>query len=267
MPYTSRVTQSTGAGALQRRARTVLRPIVTRLWTIHREGYDRLPTDGPAILCPNHISFLDSAFLMLTLPRNISFVGKAEYMDSWKTKYLFPMMGMIPIDRKGGSKARAALDTAARVLERGELFGIFPEGTRTRDGKLHKGRTGAARLAMETGAPIYPVGIVGTDRALPPDSVRPRRGKVTIAIGRPIRPERYVQMPERHRAYRAMIDEVMFEIRELSGQEYANTYSGKAEEAAEGAETREAARPAHVHEPIAPVEASAPDEERDLASV
>ena len=256
-----------GAGAAQARFRRVMWPVIKRYWDFDLKGYERLPADGAAILCPNHLSFIDSVFVAATVPRNISFVGKAEYMDSWKTKYLFPMLGMIPIDRRGGSQARAALDTAARVLHRGELFGIFPEGTRTRDGKLHKGRTGAARLAMETGAPIYPVGIVGTELALPPDSVRPRRGKISISIGRPIRPERYVQMPERHRAYRAMIDEVMFEIRELSGQEYANTYSGKTEDAAEGAETREASRPAHVHEPSAPDEAREPDAERDLASV
>ncbi len=122
---------------------------------------------GPAILCPNHISFIDSVFLMLSLPRNISFVGKAEYMDSWKTKFLFPAMGMIPIDRAGGDKSQRALDIAQNVLERGELFGIYPEGTRSRDGRLYKGRTGAARLAMATGAPIYPVGIVGTDKVQP----------------------------------------------------------------------------------------------------
>ena len=128
------------------------------------------PTEGPAILCPNHVSFLDSAFLMLHVPRNISFVGKAEYMDSWKTKYLFPLMGMIPIDRGGGDKSQAALDTAEAVLRRGELFGIFPEGTRSRDGMLHKGRTGAARLALKIGCPIYPVGMVGTREIQPPDA-------------------------------------------------------------------------------------------------
>jgi 1-acyl-sn-glycerol-3-phosphate acyltransferase len=140
-----------GAGKAQRRARRVLRPIARRLWRFHVEGFDRLPTDGPAILCANHVSFLDSAFLMLLVPRNISFVGKAEYMDSWKTKYLFPMMGMIPIDRSGGDKSQAALETAEAVLRRGELFGIFPEGTRSRDGYLYKGRTGAARLIRRVG--------------------------------------------------------------------------------------------------------------------
>jgi 1-acyl-sn-glycerol-3-phosphate acyltransferase len=106
------VSESVGANKLQARTRAVTKPLITRLWTIDRQGYERLPAHGPAILCPNHISFLDSAFLMLTLPRNISFVGKAEYLDSWKTRYLFPAMGMIPIDRSGGSKSQAALDAA-----------------------------------------------------------------------------------------------------------------------------------------------------------
>ena len=156
----------------------VAKPVITRLWTIERVGLRRLPAEGPAILCPNHISFLDSAFLMLTLPRNISFVGKAEYLDSWKTKYLFPAMGMIPIDRSGGSKSQAALDAAEEVLRRGELFGIFPEGTRSRDGYLYKGRTGAARLAIKLGCPIFPVGITGTDTIQPPDAKFPKlRGR------------------------------------------------------------------------------------------
>jgi 1-acyl-sn-glycerol-3-phosphate acyltransferase len=219
-----------GANKLQARARAFTKPIATRLWTIHREGYERLPADGPAILCPNHISFLDSAFLMLTLPRNISFVGKAEYLDSWKTKYLFPAMGMIPIDRSGGSKSQAALDAAEAVLRRGELFGIFPEGTRSRDGYLYKGRTGAARLAMTVGCPIFPVGITGTDLIQPPDAKLPKLGKeCTIRIGRPIRPERYAGRGPEHVAWRSMIDEVMFEIREMTGQTYKNVYAGQSE--------------------------------------
>src|SRR5918993_2875154 len=140
------VDKEVGAGRAQARSRRIMAPVARRLWSIETSGFDRLPDEGPAILCPNHISFLDSAFLMLSVPRNISFVGKAEYMDSWKTKFLFPMLGMIPIDRSGGAKSQSALDAAANVLRRGELFGMFPEGTRSRDRVLHKGRTGAARL-------------------------------------------------------------------------------------------------------------------------
>jgi 1-acyl-sn-glycerol-3-phosphate acyltransferase len=224
------MSESAGANKLQARTRAVAKPIVTRLWTINREGYDRLPAEGPAILCPNHISFLDSAFLMLTLPRNITFVGKAEYMDSWKTKFLFPAMGMIPIDRSGGSKSQAALETAEAVLRRGELFGIFPEGTRSRDGALYKGRTGAARLAAKLGCPIYPVGITGTDEIQPIDAKMPRlRRECTIHIGRPVRPERYAGRGPEHVAWRSMIDEVMFEIREMTGQVYKNVYAGQAD--------------------------------------
>ena len=169
-------------------------PLARWLWQLDVSGLDRLPDDGPAILCPNHISFLDSVFLMLSVPRRISFVGKAEYMNSWKTKHLFPMMGMIPIDRSGGLKAMVALDVAEEVLQRGELFGIFPEGTRSRDGLLYKGHTGAARLAMKVGCPIYPVGIVGTDSIQPPDAKLPKLFKrASITVGRPVKVERYAE--------------------------------------------------------------------------
>ena len=217
-----------GAGTAQQRVRRVLRPVSKQLWSIDLEGFDRLPAEGPAILCPNHVSFLDSAFLMLHVPRNISFVGKAEYMDSWKTKYLFPLMGMIPIDRGGGDKSQAALDTAEAVLRRGELFGIFPEGTRSRDGILHKGRTGAARLALKIGCPMFPVGIIGTREIQPPDAKVPKlRGACTIKVGRPINVERYRTRGDDHMVLRQITDELMFEIRDLTGQDYRNVYAGK----------------------------------------
>ena len=220
-----------GAGKAQQRFRRVARPVANQLWTFHLEGFDRLPESGPAILAPNHVSFLDSAFLMLQVPRNISFVGKAEYMDSWKTKHFFPMMGMIPIDRAGGDKSQSALDTAEAVLRRGELFGIFPEGTRSRDGFLYKGRTGAARLALKVGCPIFPVGVVGTREIQPPDAKLPRvRMDCNITIGRPINVARYAQRADDHLALRQITDELMFEIRELTGQEYRNVYAGKTAE-------------------------------------
>jgi len=224
-----------GAGALQRRARKILRPPSKLLWRFTLEGFDRLPETGPAILCPNHVSFLDSAFLMMHVPRNISFVGKAEYLDSWKTKYLFPAMGMIPIDRSGGDKSAAALEAAEAVLRRGELFGIFPEGTRSRDGMLYKGRTGAARLAVKLGCPIFPVGIVGTREIQPPDAVVPKVHfprfdmHCRITIGKPIDVARYAERSTDHLVLREITDELMFEIRDLTGQEYRNTYAPKTE--------------------------------------
>ncbi len=214
---------------MQTRFRRVARPVVNRLWDIELRGFEHLPDAGPAILAPNHISFLDSAFLLTSLGRNISFVGKAEYMDSWKTKFLFPALGMIPIDRGGGKKSLVALDTAREVLERGELFGIFPEGTRSRDGFLYKGRTGVARLAMQVGCPIFPVGIVGTDAIQPPDAKFPKlRRPCSITVGRPIRMERYRSRKGDRLVLRQITDELMFEICALTGQEYRNVYAGKA---------------------------------------
>jgi 1-acyl-sn-glycerol-3-phosphate acyltransferase len=203
-------------------------PVARRLWKFHLEGYDRLPGDGPAVLCPNHISFLDSAFLMLTVPRRISFVGKAEYMDSWKTKHVFPALGMIPIDRSGGSAAEGALNAACSVLQAGEFFGIYPEGTRSRDGKLHRGHTGVARLALRTGCPIFPVGLQGTLEVQPPDSPMPRPFRMMrVRIGEPVDVTRYAERADDRLVLRQITDEVMFEIRNLSGQEYVDSYATK----------------------------------------
>ncbi len=252
------VSDRSGENKLQRRSRAVVQPVARRLWDIEQVGYERLPESGPAILCPNHISFLDSAFLMLTLDRNISFVGKAEYLDDWKTKYFFPAMGMIPIDRSGGSKSQAALEAAEQVLRRGELFGIFPEGTRSRDGDLYKGRTGAARLAMKLDCPIFPVGITGTDDIQPIDASMPKLGKsCRIEIGRPIKPARYRSRTPEHLAWRSMIDEIMFEIREMTGQTYRDVYAGQAD--APVTEQAPARIASHVDEP-----APALDGERQL---
>ena len=239
-------------------------PVARRLWNIELSGLERLPVSGPAILCPNHISFLDSAFLMLSVSRNNYFVGKAEYMDSWKTKYLFPALGMIPIDRSGGEKSTAALDAAETVLRRGELFGIFPEGTRSRNGKLHKGRTGAARLAMKLDCPIFPVGIVGTEQIQPPDAKLPKPfTSCQIKIGRPVRPERYRGRGAEHIAWRSMIDEVMYEIRELTGQQYVNTYAGQTAET----EPTVAAKVASVTDIVSQIEVADVHIERELAAV
>ncbi len=174
------------------------------------------------------MSFLDSAFLIIQAPRNISFVGKSEYLDSWKTRKLFPALGMIPIHRGGGEKSNIALDAAEQVLHRGELFGIFPEGTRSRDGMLYKGKTGAARLALKIGCPIFPVGIVGTKEIQPPDAKLPKLGgHVSITIGKPVSPDRYAHRSDDHLLLREMTDEVMFEIQSITGQQYRNVYASK----------------------------------------
>lgn len=208
--------------------RGVLRPAVRLFWRPELVGMENIPTSGPALLAANHISVLDSVFMIPTLRRRITYIGKAEYLDSWKTRVFFRGLGAIPVDRSGGDAAAAALDAAAKVLEEGGLFGIFPEGTRTRDGYLHRGKTGVARLAIRTGAPVVPVGLRGLDAIQPPDAKVPRPFRRWEArFGKPIYPERYGNDPNDNRALRAMTDEIMFEIRELSGQTYVNTYSEK----------------------------------------
>lgn len=218
-------------GKLYPVARAILTPIFRTAWRIHLRGAEHLP-DGPAIICPNHTSAIDSFLLPSVLPRRITFVGKAEYLDSWKTRHLFPALGMIPIDRSGGDASRRALDEAAGVLERGELFGIYPEGTRSRDGKLHKGHTGPARLALRTAAPLVPVGIVGTRDIQPPDTRVPRPFRACeIRIGRPIEVGRYTDRPDDRLVLRQLTDELMYEVRELSGQEYVDEYATRKHEA------------------------------------
>lgn len=216
------------AGKLQSAARLVLTPPFRFCWRITTEGTEHVPTSGGAIIAPNHISVLDSFFVPLSVGRRMTYVGKAEYMDDWKTKWVFPAIGMIPIDRSGGDASQRALDAAAGVLESGELFGIYPEGTRARDGKLHKGHTGLARLALRTGAPIVPVGIIGTDAVQPPDAKFPKPfRRVHIRFGRPISVDRYADRAGDRLLLRQITDEVMYEIRNLSGQEYVDSYAGK----------------------------------------
>jgi 1-acyl-sn-glycerol-3-phosphate acyltransferase len=215
-------------GRLYGVARAIVRPVLLHMWRVTVDGLDNVPTDGPAIIAPNHTSVIDSFFVPAVLPRRIVYVGKAEYMDDWKTRRLFPAMGMIPIDRSGGDASQRALNTATRVLERGDLFGIYPEGTRSRTGRLHKGHTGMARLALATGAPIVPVGLIGTRDIQPPDAKFPRPfGRATIRFGRPIDVSRYRDRAGDRLVLRQITDEVMFEIRELTGQEYDPAYATK----------------------------------------
>jgi len=215
-------------GKLYPVARAVLVPVFRAGWRIHLLGAGNLPVSGPAILCPNHTSVIDSFLLPTALPRRITFVGKAEYLDDWKTRHLFPALGMIPIDRAGGDASKRALDAAAGVLQRGELFGIYPEGTRSRDGKLRKGHTGPARLALRTGAPLVPVGMVGTRDIQPPGARAPRPFRpCEIRIGRPIDVTRYVDRPDDRLVLRQLTDELMYEVRELSGQEYVDEYAAR----------------------------------------
>ncbi len=216
-----------GADRLSKFAFGGIRRLTNRLWNFTIEGRENIPLDGPAVITPNHLSFCDSVFVPAALPRRVWAIGKGEYMDNWKTKHLFPALGMIPVDRSGGDAAQAALDTAAKVLKGGRLFMIYPEGTRSRSEFLHKGRTGAARLAIRCNAPIVPVGHEGTLEVQAPDKVTMTpRLPVVVRFGTPMWAHEYGD-PDDPRTLRAFTDAVMFEISQLSGQKYVDRYASK----------------------------------------
>jgi 1-acyl-sn-glycerol-3-phosphate acyltransferase len=208
--------------------KAVLTPVLRVLYRVRVEGRANVPRHGPVILAANHRSFMDSIFLPLVLPRRMTFVAKAEYFDDPKTAWFFRAVGQIPIRREGGSASERALASATDVLERGRVFGIYPEGTRTRDGYLHKGHTGVARLALRTDAPLVPVGMIGTDEVQPANRKLPRCFRtITVRFGSPIDLAHYTARADDHLALRQLTDEVMFEIHALSGYEYVDTYATK----------------------------------------
>jgi 1-acyl-sn-glycerol-3-phosphate acyltransferase len=191
-----------------------------------------VPDEGPAIIASNHLSFSDSIFMPLMVKRKVTFVAKAEYftgrgLKGWLTKMFFVGTGTIPVDRSGGRAAQAALDTQLRVLGEGNLAGIYPEGTRSPDGRLYRGKTGVARLALESGAPVIPVVMLNADEIQPPGKVIPRVQRVKIRFGKPLDFSRYRGMAGDRFVERAVTDEIMYELMELSGREYVDVYAQK----------------------------------------
>ena len=216
-------------------------PIFRFFWRVKVEGLEHVPATGGAILAGNHLAVFDSFFLPLVIKRRMTFVAKAEYFEDPKTAWFFRAVGQIPIKREGGSASQRALASAKEVLDKGGLFGIYPEGTRSPDGRLYKGHTGVARLAVQTGAPIIPVAMIGTRETQPIGQAMPRAFMpVTIRVGKPIRVDRYRDCADDPMVLRQITDEVMFELRELSGQEYVNTYAARKKQAEEGVPADEA---------------------------
>jgi 1-acyl-sn-glycerol-3-phosphate acyltransferase len=210
-----------------RAIKAALGAMMRRAYNINIEGLDNLPRDGAGIVAANHISFLDSLFIPLVIPRRVTYLAKAEYWDSWKTRWFFDLVGQIPVRRDDSAKALAALDAGSRVLNKGGLLGIYPEGTRSPDGRLYRGRTGVARMAAECDVPVIPVGLVGTREIMPKDAKLPHlRGAVTLRFGEPMHVKKE-EVDGDPMALRAFVDSLMYEIRELSGQDYTNEYAGK----------------------------------------
>ncbi|MER5970942.1 MULTISPECIES: lysophospholipid acyltransferase family protein [unclassified Streptomyces] len=200
------------------------------------EGMEHIPESGPVILAGNHVTFIDSMFLALTVKRQVFFIGKDEYVKGKGVKgrlmaWFFTTSGMIPVDRDGGRGGVAALMTGRRVLEEGKVFGIYPEGTRSPDGRLYRGRTGVSRLALMTGAPVVPFAMIGMDKVQPGGKGLPRISPVTVRFGEPLDFARYDGMDRDRYVLRAVTDEVMSEVMRLSGQEYVDIYATKAKAA------------------------------------
>jgi 1-acyl-sn-glycerol-3-phosphate acyltransferase len=216
------------------------------------EGREYLPDEGPAIIASNHLSFSDSIFMPLMVKRTVTFVAKAEYftgrgLKGWLIRMFFVGTGTIPVDRSGGRAAQAAIETGLRILREGKLFGIYPEGTRSPDGRLYRGKTGVARLALESGAPVIPVVMLNSDEIQPTGKILPKIRRVKIRFGPPMDFSRYRGLAGDRYVERAVTDEIMYELMMLSGREYVDVYAQKVKSAQAKAE----ARAAEESEPVA----------------
>jgi 1-acyl-sn-glycerol-3-phosphate acyltransferase len=211
--------------------KAILWPFLRLLFRPWAEGTDNVPRDGAAILASNHLSFSDHFFAPLPLPRKVVFLAKSEYFTGRGLKGLvsrafFRGVGQIPVDRAGGQASERALRTGLRVLAQGELLGIYPEGTRTPDGRLYRGKTGVARLALEARVPVIPTAMVGTFEFQPPGKIAPRLSiRPGVRFGKPLDFSRYYGLEEDRLVLRAITDEIMYELMKLTGQEYVDEYA------------------------------------------
>ncbi len=213
-------------------AHGVIPPVARAVWQPLVEGVHHVPASGPVIVASNHLSFFDSVVIPVVVPRKVVFLAKSDYFTGTGVKGTlvrawFEGLGMLPVDRDDTRAAIASLDTALAVLSRGEAFGIYPEGTRSRDGRLYRGRTGVAHLALTSGAPVLPVGLIGTEDIQPVGASRPRMGRVdvTVRFGEPIQVAGEYDGVPTGRARRELTDRIMTAIAGLSGQQLAGTYN------------------------------------------
>ncbi len=208
----------------------VIGPIVKAIWRPWIVGRRNVPAEGAAILASNHLSFVDSIFLPLMLDRPVVFLAKSDYftgkgLKGWATRMFFKGTGQLPIDRSGGKASEASLNTGLQVLGSGDLLGIYPEGTRSPDGKLYRGRTGIARMALEAHVPVVPVVMVDTDTMMPIGTTIPRIVRVGIVVGEPIDFSRFEGMEGDRYILRSITDEIMVALQRLGEQEYDDVYA------------------------------------------
>ncbi len=207
--------------------RTVFRPWVT--------GHANIPRSGGVIMASNHLSFIDSVFLPLLMDRQISFLAKSDYYTArgfkgWAIKSFLKAAGMIPIDRSGGKASEASLQTGLGILARGEVLGIYPEGTRSPDGRLYRGRTGVARMILEGNVPVVPVAMIDTEKVMPVGRRIPKVRRIGIVIGKPLDFSRFQGLEGDRFVLRSITDEIMYELARLSEQEYVDVYASSVKE-------------------------------------
>jgi len=208
----------------------VLGPVLKVLFRPWVRGSEKIPTDGAAILASNHLSFSDSIFLPLMLRRPVVFLAKSEYftgkgIKGTLSRWFFKGTGQLPIDRSGGKASEAALNTGLGVLSQGQLLGIYPEGTRSPDGRLFRGRTGIARMVLEAKVPVFPVAMIDTEKVQPIGRKFPRIRRIGVVVGEPLDFSRFTGMEGDRLVLRAVTDEILYELMKLSGQEYNDVYA------------------------------------------
>jgi 1-acyl-sn-glycerol-3-phosphate acyltransferase len=227
----------------------LLGPLLRGLWRPWTEGLDNIPGDGPVIIASNHLSFCDSFFMPVMVPRKVTFLAKSEYFTTPGIKGFFSRIfmsgvGQVPIDRSDADASQDALNTGVRVLRAGHLLGIYPEGTRSPDGRLYRGKTGVARMVLESGALVVPCTMVNTSVIQPAGRLLPKlRPRPGMRFGKPLDFSRYEGMTGDRFVERSMTDEIMYELMELSGQEYVDKYAASVKKA-QGADTGFGAREA-----------------------
>lgn len=212
-----------------------LGPLLKLIFRPWAEGTENVPDEGGAILASNHLSISDWLFMPLVVPRRVTFVAKAEYFEGpglkgWLQKWFFSGAGQVPIDRTGGRASEGAIKTQLRLLTNGDVCGIYPEGTRSHDGRLYRGRTGLARMALEANVPVIPVAVINTDVISPPGRLFGRYARPGVRFGEPLDFSRYEGMEGDRYILRAITDEIMYEIMRLSGQEYVDLYAPRAKQ-------------------------------------
>jgi 1-acyl-sn-glycerol-3-phosphate acyltransferase len=213
----------------------VLGPLLRVLFRPWVRGMENIPATGPVILASNHLSFSDSIFLPLQSRRPVVFLAKSEYftgkgIKGALTRWFFKSTGQLPIDRSGGKASEASLNTGLKVLSQGQVLGIYPEGTRSPDGRLYRGRTGIARMVLESKVPVIPVAMIDTEKVQPIGKRLPRIRRIGIVVGTPLDFSRFDGMEGDRIVLRAVTDEIMYELRLLSGQEYVDAYASSVKE-------------------------------------